>query len=676
MSDQVDQIADSSETREGGVFFAENIIDSNSNVVNQIQNSNAGDAEHLSNEELVLTKVAPPPSLVSSFISTVGQSSIISTFKFPTNAFARPAQPEISRMNQNSAGGGVSSNQPAASKDSQQGGDHSSAEGAVLVNFRSLSAPALAKIIGDKIQNFKAEFWIEEDVNGAAFLDVVSPPRLSEFLQQDMLIASNFQRNRIEFLLRDMIKNDKSLSDAERRNWSEPSPSAGAPAQIVPSNRGEEFSPNVAKKLFETPIGADRAKSPAAPFLKEIKGRSDFGLNDASMFSSDYTTSRVTVAGTPGGASNSEFSDAMSVANGGFTININSAQASALPKYMILDQCDNPTEFFKWLRKNREESELALPINRRPLKDLMTKDCKLEIARVILQCNTDDVDIFDKEAPYPAKGWATVTDKLVLKVLHKKNGPPCASEAKQKLKDTKFYFKDSTTEQSLFTGKFRKHCKRISEHIENFDYMYRLWPAHDKNLTHGMIIDAFLEGFDEKATVLGPDNTTQVPACQNIKKIRELIRERKELPLEELMTHIIEYYERLDTTIRANPKAKYNVYPWRKSDKPEYAGNKRKRDVNQVAAGGGGGAQGNPAAKKPPRAPTNFPRCANCGSKGHLCGEKTCFLFGHPKCKGPDYQWAEGEPSVRLDKDDYVSWSKTRKPIFYAYIENRSSSKA
>ena len=89
-------------------------------------------------------------------------------------------------MKQNSAGGGVSSSQPAASKDSQRGGDHSSADGAVLLKFKSLSAKALAKIIGDKIQNFKPEFWIEEDVNGAAFLDVVSSPRLSELLQQDV----------------------------------------------------------------------------------------------------------------------------------------------------------------------------------------------------------------------------------------------------------------------------------------------------------------------------------------------------------------------------------------------------------------------------------------------------------------------------------------------------------
>ncbi len=226
MSDRTDQFYNSIENREGGVQNVETIYVSNSNVENQNQNSNAGGAEHLSIEEHALTYVAPPPPQVSSLNSIVGQGSAISAFKFPTNPFAHPAQPEISRMNQNSAGGGASSSQPAVSKDSQRGGDHSSVDGAILLNFTSLSAKALAKIIGDKIQNFKPEFWIEEDVNGAAFLDVVSPPRLSEFLQQDMLITSKFQRERIEKLLRDMIKMDKSLSDVERKKWSERSPEA------------------------------------------------------------------------------------------------------------------------------------------------------------------------------------------------------------------------------------------------------------------------------------------------------------------------------------------------------------------------------------------------------------------------------------------------------------------
>jgi hypothetical protein len=160
MSDQVGQSANSSENREGGIQSAENI---------QIQNSNAGVAERLSNEEHALTHVAPPPPQVSPLIPIVGQGSAISNFTFPTKPFSHPAQPEIRRMNQNSVGGGVSSSQPVASKDSQRGGDHSSADVAVLSSFRSLSAKALAKIIGDKIQNFKPEFWIEEDVNGAAF---------------------------------------------------------------------------------------------------------------------------------------------------------------------------------------------------------------------------------------------------------------------------------------------------------------------------------------------------------------------------------------------------------------------------------------------------------------------------------------------------------------------------
>jgi hypothetical protein len=175
--------------------------------------------------------------------------------------------------------------------------------------------------------------------------------------------------------------------------------------------------------------------------------------------------------------------------------------------------------------------------------------------------------------------------------------------------------------------------------------------------------------------VLGPDNTTQVPKCRNLTKIREMIREHKVLPLEDLMTRIIDHFERLDTTIRSNPQAKYELYPWRKSDQPGQVGNKRKRNFNQVEAGNGGGAgaAGN-ASKKPPRPPTNFPRCANCGSKGHLCGERTCFLFGHPKAKGVNGEWPDGSPSLRLTTEEYKAWSVKRKPIFFSYSENKGAS--
>jgi hypothetical protein len=669
MSDLSNQSWSADQNREGGAAEQASSHVSIQNSQNQIQNPNGDGIHHLPIGESTLTNVAPPPIKVSPpNPNPIFGGSVIGTFEFPSKAFSHPVQPEITLMKQNNSAGLVFSSQPSASKEPQRGGDNSFAGGAVLPSFKTLSASGLAKIIGDKIQNFKPEFWIEEDVNGAAFLEVVSPPQLSEFLQHQMLISSNFQRTRIANLLRDMIKNDKSLSDVERGSWSEPSLAAATPVHQTSSNLGENFSPNIQKQLFVTP---ERVKPSAAPFLKEIKGKVDFGLNDAELFSSDYTQARVTVAGTPGGAPSAEFTDASMMPNGGFTFNISSSTADK-PNYMILDACDNPTEFFKWLRKNREESELALPVNRRPLKDLLTKDAKLEVARCILKASTEDVDLFDKDAPYPNKGWVSVTDKLLLKVLHKKNGPPCASEAKQKLKETVFYFNDATTEQKLFTAKFRKHCKKITEHIENFDYMYRLWPAHDSILSHAMIIDAFSEGFNDKSTVLGADNTSQVPKCRNLTKIREMIREKKELPLEDLMTHIIDHFERLDTTIRSNPQAKYELYPWRKSDQPGQAGNKRKRNFNQVEAGGG--AAGNAKHQKPPRPPTTFPRCANCGSKGHLCGERTCFLFGHPKAKGVDGEWPEGSPSLRLAPDEYKAWSAKRKPVFFSYPENKGPS--
>ena len=195
-----------------------------------------------------------------------------------------------------------------------------------------------------------------------------------------------------------------------------------------------------------------------------------------------------------------------------------------------------------------------------------------------------------------------------------------------------------------------------------------------------MIVEAFSEGFSDTSTVLGPDKTTQVVKCSNLKKIREFIREHKASTLEEIISFIVSHFERLDTTVRSNSKVKYDVTPWRQDAggaggaKP----NGKKRKFNQIAqsdagvhaisASGGGGA-----ARKPP---TGNPRCNNCGSKGHVCGERTCFLFGHPKAKGPDGNWPEGTPSLRLTPEEYKAWSVTRKPIFYGYPENQPKPKA
>ena len=57
----------------------------------------------------------------------------------------------------------------------------------VSAYYRGANAVVLVYAIYDKVSfQEMSEFWIEEDINGAAFLDVVSPPRLSEFLQQDV----------------------------------------------------------------------------------------------------------------------------------------------------------------------------------------------------------------------------------------------------------------------------------------------------------------------------------------------------------------------------------------------------------------------------------------------------------------------------------------------------------
>jgi hypothetical protein len=190
-----------------------------------------------------------------------------------------------------------------------------------------------------------------------------------------------------------------------------------------------------------------------------------------------------------------------------------------------------------------------------------------------------------------------------------------------------------------------------------------------------MIIDAFAEGFNDTSTVLGPDKTTQVPKCSSLVKIREFIRQRKESPLEDIVCELLKHFERRDITVKSDSRVSYETTPWR-TDGDTAKKPAKKRQFNQIESEGGvgGGAARSPAtAAKQPRPAAVHPRCNNCGSKGHKCGERTCFFFGHPKAKGPEGEWPDGTPSLRLEEQEMKDWSKTRKPIFYAYPENQGS---
>jgi hypothetical protein len=257
--------------------------------------------------------------------------------------------------------------------------------------------------------------------------------------------------------------------------------------------------------------------------------------------------------------------------------------------------------------------------------------------------------------------WPEVTDHLLLKILFSINGPRSAADAKARLKARLCFLNDSTTSQDKQTSKLRKFCNEFKSTLKDFAYTYHMWDANDE-LDHAMIVEAFSDCFHNVEQIKGPDGTTMVPKSRNYAKIKEMIREKKSLPLEEIINHIIDSFDRVDIAVRSNKAVTYDVKPWKSED-----GNKKKRNFNQIS----GGQAAKQQNKKPPRPPTEFPRCANCGRKSHACGERTCHLFGHPDARGPNGVWADGEPSLILSDEKKKAWNATRNPVFFKYPENQ-----
>jgi hypothetical protein len=194
----------------------------------------------------------------------------------------------------------------------------------------------------------------------------------------------------------------------------------------------------------------------------------------------------------------------------------------------------------------------------------------------------------------------------------------------------------------------------------DFKYTCRLWPVED-DLSHTTIVDAFLSCFEIEDMIMGPDNRNKVPKCTNMQPIRDMIRENKHHKLDVIMDIIVRRFDNLDATIKADPLLKQPIQPWRK----EGQFNARKRKWNQVGAEHSKGKR---------RAPDpQFPRCSNCGSRRHPCGERTCFFWGHPKAKGPNGVWPEGTPSLRLEDDEMKLWRQSRHDVFYSYEENKKN---
>lgn len=562
-------------------------------------------------------------------------------------------------------------NQPASMSQTPSPGDALSSFSArsAVIPFSQMSAKDLVKVVADKIHGLDSGPWITDDVSGAAILGHVLPSVLSEFLENVLKITTPFIKSRIQSILVTLIQEDLSIAKHIRDAWL-----TSTAANVV-----RTVSTDVRQNLFSTPTHGEfsRANTASTPaffcggsgrrsqctsstpsFLKECGSTEDFCLEDTSLFA--QTTRASTTA------SNMNFGGAQAAGGGGvFAITINQPSATP-PKYIILECASDSEAFYNWILKNRKESLLALPVDRRTLSQLVSHEVKDEVARILKQLGPSNTFYFNPvNSPYP-KSWPEVSDHLLLKILFGINGPRSAAEAKLRLKGRAFFFNDSTTSQDKFTTKLRKFFSGFKETLKDFAYTWHLWEEHDK-LDHPMIIEAFSECFSNSDQIKGPDGTTMVPKSRNHAKIREMIRERKSQSLEEIMNFIVDSYERIDIAVRSSRSITYEVKPWKCDDSKG-----KKRKFNQVS----GQSDQSVNAKKPPRPPAEHPRCANCGRKSHLCGERSCYLFGHPKGRGANGTWKEGEPSLFIEAGEMKTWKSTRDPVFYSYPENKREPKS
>jgi hypothetical protein len=307
----------------------------------------------------------------------------------------------------------------------------------------------------------------------------------------------------------------------------------------------------------------------------------------------------------------------------------------------------------QFVKKNRRERVICDPANMRSFASLLSMEVREEVCHI----HQAYPQVFGGTA---IRSYADIDDELLFKILFFKFGPRNALDAKTRLSEVKFRFDDSNTLQDRFAPKLRRYCQEWRQSLLDFKYTCKLWPLED-DLSHTTIVDAFLSCFEIEDMIMGPDGRNKVPKCTNMQPIRDMIRENKHHKLDVIMDTIVRRFDNLDATIRADPLLKQPIQPWRK----EGQFNARKRKWNQVGAEQ---SKGKRRTEEP-----QFPRCANCGSRRHPCGERTCFFWGHPKAKGKDGVWPEGTPSLRLEDEEMKTWRQSRHDVFYSYEENKKN---
>jgi len=548
------------------------------------------------------------------------------------------------------------------------------------IKFSELTAAQLATLLSENIQTFPTDVWIKEDLSGAAVLAGVAPSEFLNFLEITVGISSGFMKSRVLAKFIKIIGADPSLA-SHHSSWVDVS---RACSQTVHKIQQQEVKPNsllspVQRNLdFSSPMGgasgvltADgkafnyqalkctpRAQSPA--FLSQIPSKS--ALMDDSMLFTKYEgeqTGRVQssfVGDTPSRAA---------AMGGGIEITIR--QPSVLPKYEVLENAKDAEAMYTWVRKTRKENLIADDADRKPFRNLLGQDAKYEIVRYVNQQRKTDPEnssgLFDDSAPFPSK-WVHVTDTLILRTLFRMNGPVNVDEAKERLKSRPCFFPDATTHQSKWSGKFRKFCNDFTQAVQDLEYNWAQWPAGEE-LTPEMVKDCFTACFQNTETTLGPDGNTVVLKSSNLALVRTYIKDYKRQTLEEIIEKIVAKFEARDLAVRTN-KTSYPVQPWKTKE------NTKKKQFNQVA---GSATVGQKRAREDGKPPTNNPRCNNCGSKGHICSERTCLFWGHQKAKGPNGSWPDGVPSLHLENDEMKAWKTIRAETFYAYPENQKKPK-
>jgi hypothetical protein len=566
----------------------------------------------------------------------------------------------------------------AASSDSQLEHDRRGVQRVAVKNISEMTAEELSNSLVSKISNFKTEVWIREDLSGQAIIENVEPSLLSDVLSSVAEISSLFIRTRTENILQNLVEKDMAIPEAIRAKWATARAAKLNSAQTSPvSQPNQQANANVPRVLFQpnTVLSQDSFVAPSTPaffgavngrispspihatppsFMSEVPSRLAFPVHENSHFDIDPTQGRAFVSGGGAGAT-----------AGNFNITIHQAAVSP-PAYSILESCSDPTSFYNWLKKNRKELLLARPCDRKRLNELCSRDVQEELGRIVVTSNRAFKELFDANHPYPTC-WPDVSDALLLRILFGIHGPRSANDAKTRLELRPFFFNDSTTYQDQFCGKLRKFNSNFKTTLADFSYSSHKWPIDDQ-LTKEMIRDAYVKCLSSTETIKNPAGT-MVPKCRNLAMCRELIRQKKTLPLEEIMDFLTDYFDHQDSVIRSTQGLSYLVTPWNVQGKKA-----QKRGFNQVSTPGPN--QGASKAAKPPRPPALHPRCCNCGSRAHASTERTCYLWGHQKGLGASGVWPEGTPSLKLSSDEWSAWKKIRHATFYSYQENQTQKKS